>query len=88
MLSSGIGAGAVTTWCMLHGQSPGEAAVITVVSTITALVSMGPCSQHVPVPCAVQQQGVRHISTAADHIRHLHSTCTPQLPGARLIWPG
>lgn len=40
MLSSGIGAGAVTTWCMLHGQSPAEAAVITVVSTITALVSV------------------------------------------------
>jgi hypothetical protein len=49
MLSSGIGAGAVTTWCMVHGQSPGEAAVITVVSTITALVSMGPCSHHVAV---------------------------------------
>jgi hypothetical protein len=40
MLSSGIGAGAVTTWCMLHGQSPAEAAVITVVSTITALVGL------------------------------------------------
>lgn len=39
MLSSGIGAAAVTTWCMMHGQSPGEAAAITVVSTITALVS-------------------------------------------------
>jgi hypothetical protein len=39
MLSAGVGAGAVTTWCMLHGQSPGEAATITVLSTITALVS-------------------------------------------------
>jgi hypothetical protein len=29
----------VTTYCMLHGQSPGEAAAITVMSTITALVS-------------------------------------------------
>jgi len=38
MLSSGIGAAAVTTYCMLHGQSPGEAAAITVMSTITALV--------------------------------------------------
>lgn len=38
MLSASVGAGAVTTWCMLHGQSPGEAATITVLSTITALV--------------------------------------------------
>jgi len=38
MLSSGIGAAAVTTWCMAHGQAPGTAAAITVMSTITALV--------------------------------------------------
>lgn len=70
MLSSGIGAGAVTTWCMLHGQSPGEAAVITVMSTITALVSVGPASQ-VTVSCVEQLPGARQVFA---------QLITPQLP--------
>lgn len=57
LLSSGVGAAAVTTWCVLHGQSPGEAAVITVVSTITALVSWWCCLRCVmsPVEDATKQ---------------------------------
>jgi hypothetical protein len=38
MLSSGVGAAVVTTWCVLRGQDPGTAASITVLATITAMV--------------------------------------------------
>ncbi|KAF8072954.1 hypothetical protein HT031_000614 [Scenedesmus sp. PABB004] len=38
LLSSGVGALAVTSWCVAHGQEPSTAAGVTVAATITALV--------------------------------------------------
>jgi hypothetical protein len=43
MLSAGVGAAVVTTWCMMHGQDPAMAAGITVVSTISAMVRAAGC---------------------------------------------
>jgi hypothetical protein len=38
-LSSGVGALAVTGWCVAHGQDPATAAGISVMSVVAALVS-------------------------------------------------
>lgn len=40
-LSSGVGALAVTGWCVAHGQDPATAAGISVMSVVVALVSGG-----------------------------------------------
>jgi hypothetical protein len=39
-LSSGVGALAVTGWCVAHGQDPATAAGISVMSVVVALVSV------------------------------------------------